>query len=191
MPHEPSLKQAVAFVDGQNLFRCAKTAFHYHFPNYDVNALASTLCAKKGWQLKQVRFYTGIPHKAEDLPKNLFWNAQLNAMKLSGIKTFSRLLHYRNQEFGCPENGIQTVRVGVEKGIDVRIAIDVIRMAHHQDYDVALILSQDQSFSEVAKEVRVISKEQDQWIKIQPVRLSFEKVVTNQSHTQTPCLLAE
>jgi hypothetical protein len=26
---EPSEKRAIAFVDGQNLFRCAKTAFNY------------------------------------------------------------------------------------------------------------------------------------------------------------------
>ena len=53
-----------------------------------------------------------------------------------------------------------------EKGVDVRIAIDVIRMAHHQEYDVALIFSQDQDLSEVADEVRVISREQNRWIKV-------------------------
>ena len=49
---------------------------------------------------------------------------------------------------------------------DVRIAIDVIRMAHHKDYDVALIFSQDQDLLEVAKEIRTISQEQDRWIKV-------------------------
>ena len=47
-----------------------------------------------------------------------------------------------------------------EKGVDVRIAIDVIRMAHHQEYDVALIFSQDQDLSEVADEVKSISRQQ-------------------------------
>ena len=37
---EPSDKRAIAFVDGQNLFRCAKTAFGYTYPNYDVQSLA-------------------------------------------------------------------------------------------------------------------------------------------------------
>jgi hypothetical protein len=55
---------------------------------------------------------------------------------------------------------------GEEKGIDVRIAIDLIRMAHHGDYDVAVVLSQDQDLSEVASEIRAISREQDRWIKI-------------------------
>ena len=48
----------------------------------------------------------------------------------------------------------------------MRIAIDVIRMAHRSEYDAALIFSQDQDLSEVAAEVRVISQEQDRWIKV-------------------------
>jgi hypothetical protein len=61
---------------------------------------------------------------------------------------------------------MHTFLAGEEKGIDVRLAIDVIRMAHRGAYDVALLLSQDQDLSEVAEEVRVISREQDRWMKI-------------------------
>ena len=48
----------------------------------------------------------------------------------------------------------------------MRIALDVIRMAHRREYDVAAILSQDQDLSEVAVEIRAIAREQDRWIKI-------------------------
>ena len=48
----------------------------------------------------------------------------------------------------------------------MRIAVDVIRMAHRNDFDVALVLSQDQDLSEVAAEIRVIAREQNRWIKI-------------------------
>jgi hypothetical protein len=58
------------------------------------------------------------------------------------------------------------VTVGEEKGIDVRIAVDIIRMAHRKDYDVAVVFSQDQDLSEVADEIRVISAEQSRWIKM-------------------------
>ena len=57
-------------------------------------------------------------------------------------------------------------RVPGEKGIDVRIAIDVIRMAHKRLYDVALVFSQDQDLSEVADEIKEIAREQDRWIKM-------------------------
>jgi uncharacterized LabA/DUF88 family protein len=49
----------------------------------------------------------------------------------------------------------------VEKGIDVRIAIDIIRMAQKGEYDIALLFSQDQDLSEVAVELRKISKERN------------------------------
>lgn len=48
----------------------------------------------------------------------------------------------------------------------MRIALDVVRMAHRDEYYVALIFSQDQDLSEVAEETRVIAREQNRWIKI-------------------------
>ncbi len=56
--------------------------------------------------------------------------------------------------------------VGEEKGVDIRIALVIVRMAHRHEYDVALVFSQDQDLSEVAEEVRTISREQNRWIKI-------------------------
>ena len=53
-----------------------------------------------------------------------------------------------------------------EKGVDVRIALDVIRLAHRDEYDVAVLFSQDQDLSEVAEEVRTISAGRGRWLKI-------------------------
>ena len=92
--------------------------------------------------------------------------AKLLHMSRQGIYTFTRSLRYRNQVVNLPDGSQHTFLAAEEKGIDVRIAIDVIRMAHRNDYDVALIFSQDQDLSEVAAEVRVISQEQNRWIKV-------------------------
>lgn len=48
----------------------------------------------------------------------------------------------------------------------MRIALDIVRMAHRGEYDVALVFSQDQDLSEVAEEVRTIAREHDRWLKI-------------------------
>jgi hypothetical protein len=40
MPHEPSIKRAVAFVDGQNLFHAAREVFGHTYPDYNILALA-------------------------------------------------------------------------------------------------------------------------------------------------------
>ena len=55
---------------------------------------------------------------------------------------------------------------GEEKGIDVRIAVDVVSLAWQHAFDVVLIFSQDQDLSEVAREIRDIARRQDRWIKI-------------------------
>lgn len=65
-----------------------------------------------------------------------------------------------------PDGTTHTFLAGEEKGIDVRLALDVIRMAHRKEYDVAVIFSQDQDLSEVAEEIRAIAREQDRWIKV-------------------------
>ena len=48
----------------------------------------------------------------------------------------------------------------------MRIALDVVRLARQNVYDVALLFSQDQDLSEVADEVRAILYEEDRWIRI-------------------------
>ncbi len=48
----------------------------------------------------------------------------------------------------------------------MRIALDVIRIAHRNELDVTMVLSQDQDLSEVAAEIRAIAREQNRWIKI-------------------------
>ncbi len=65
-----------------------------------------------------------------------------------------------------PDGTTHTFLAGEEKGIDVRMALDVIRMAHRNEYDVAVVFSQDQDLSEVAEEIRFIAHERNKWIKI-------------------------
>jgi uncharacterized LabA/DUF88 family protein len=165
MPTEPTIKRAIAFVDGQNVYRCAKAAFGYHYPNYDVQALANTVCLQQGWQLRRVHFYTGIPDASDNAFWNHFWTAKLAQMGRQGIQVFWRPLRYRNETVQLPGGQEVTTLVGREKGVDVRLALDVVRLAHRQEYDVALIFSQDQDLSEVADEIRVIAQEQGRWIK--------------------------
>ncbi len=166
MSSEPAIKRCVAFVDGQNLFYAARNAFGYAYPNYDVAALASTACQRQNWKLAQVRLYTGIPDAADDPFWHHFWTAKLAQMGRQKAHVFSRPLRYRNQTVRLPNGQTHTSPVGQEKGVDVRLAIDVISLAHQNTFDVALIFSQDQDLSEVADEIRLITELQNRWIKI-------------------------
>jgi len=163
---EPAIKRAVAFFDGQNLYRAAKEAFGYHYPNYDVQKLSRLVCKTYGWNLTQVRFYTGVPDKSDDSMWNRFWVGKLAVMGKAGVEVFSRPLRYRNDSVRLPDGSTHTFLRGSEKGIDVRIALDIIRLAARNEYDVALVFSQYQDLSEVADEIRGISKFHERWIQI-------------------------
>lgn len=157
----PKIKRTVAFVDGQNLYHTAKQAFGYTYPNYDVFKLAQAVCTSNDWQLDQVYFYTGIPDHKIAPAWHTFWANKLAVMGTQ-VNVFTRPLRY-HKEVGADGN---PKTVGDEKGIDVRIAIDIIGMAHRKAYDVALIFSQDQDLSEVADEIHNISIQQNRWIKV-------------------------
>lgn len=166
MPAEPATKRAIAFFDGQNLFHSAKTAFGYTFPNYDPLALAQAICADRGWQCAGVRFYTGVPDATDNAFWNHFWTAKTAQMGRQGVHVYTRRLRYRNKQVRLPDGSTHSFLDGDEKGIDVRIALDVIRLAHQRAYDVALLFCRDQDLSEVADEIRLMAQEQARWLKI-------------------------
>jgi uncharacterized LabA/DUF88 family protein len=165
VPVEPSIKRTICFIDGQNLYHSVRESFGYTYPNYDVVCLSEAICRRKEWELTQVRFYTGVPDQNDDPFWSYFWNHKLAMLGRQKVFIFSRPLRYRNHLVKLPNGSEYIFLAGEEKGIDVRIAIDIIRKAHHREYDVALILSQDQDLSEVAVELRTIAAEQSRWIK--------------------------
>jgi len=163
---EPAIKRVIAFVDGQGLFHAAKEAFGYPFPNYDIKKLCEKICLLNKWGLGEIRFYTGVPDEQDNKFWNHFWNNKLVSMGQVGITVFSRALRYNNVTVRLPDNKAHTFLVGREKGIDVRIALDIIRLAREDKYDICLLFSQDQDLSEVADEVRGMARQQNRWIKM-------------------------
>ncbi len=162
-PLEP---RAVSFFDGQNLFHGAKAAFGHVFPNYDPLSLARDVCARQNWLCSDVRFYTGVPDPSDNPFWNHFWTAKCAQLGREGITVYTRSLRYRNKSVRLPDGSSFSFLDGDEKGIDVRIALDVIRLAHERVFDVALLFCRDNDLSEVADEIRRIARDQHRWIKI-------------------------
>lgn len=169
MPHSAGrqpTKRAVTFVDGQNLYRCVKDTFGCSHPNYDIAALCRAVCAGSGLILSEARFYTGVPDASDDQYWHDFWSRKLLAISRQGVRTFSRPLRYRNETIELDSGATFTRRQGREKGIDVRIAIDLITLAYRRKYDVAVVFSQDQDLSEAAEELRQIARDQKRRIEM-------------------------
>ena len=53
-----------------------------------------------------------------------------------------------------------------EKSIDVRIALDMVRLARERRYDAAILFSQDQDFAPAVQEVKAIAQQQKRWIQL-------------------------
>jgi uncharacterized LabA/DUF88 family protein len=182
------------FIDGQNLFNAAKAAFGYAFPNCDPVALADAVCAAHGWTRTQIRFYTGMPGAVEDPGRHRFWTNKLVVLRRVGVHVYARPIRYRDKITHWPGTvrirlpdgtelspgttlhkadgtalpaGTQLrVRSADEKGVDIRLALDVLKLALEDAYDVAVVFSQDQDLTEVAGEIPVIARAQRRWIRI-------------------------
>jgi uncharacterized LabA/DUF88 family protein len=167
MPTEPTTKRAFAFFDGQNLFYAdSQGGLRLPLPQlYDPKLLAQRICATQGWSLTGIYFYTGVPSAADKPFWNHFWTAKMAVMGTRGIHTFSRPLRYRNQTIPLSDGTLAVTLVGQEKGVDVRMALDIVRFALEGIYEVALIFSQDQYLSEAVDDVKKISILQNRWIK--------------------------
>jgi len=166
MPIEPAVKRTIVFVDGQNMYHHVRAAFGYTFPNYDVQRLADAVCAKHGWSLTRVHFYTGVPDPADNAFWHSFWSNKLAMMGRRGVVIYSRSLVYRNKTIQLPNRAQHTFLSGEEKGIDVRLALDVLDLAHRNEFDVALIFSQDQDLSELVPLLHTVAALKQRWIKI-------------------------
>jgi uncharacterized LabA/DUF88 family protein len=157
---------AMAFFDGQNLYQHAKAAFGHHHPNFDPIKLHAAVCAMQGWQPSLVRFYTGIPSSGESEMWSAYWSNRVLAMKRNGIFVTTRPLRYRKEQAFDANGQIETITIAQEKGIDVRLALDVVHTARTKQFDVAVIYSQDQDLCEVVSEIRSIAHEQGRQILI-------------------------
>ena len=124
-PYEPSIKRVIAFIDGQNLLYAARNAFGYAYPNYDPQALAEKICQQQGWNLQQVKFYTGVPDINDDQFWHNFWSRKIVVMGQKGSVVYSRKLRYRNQTVSLPNGQAHTFEVRViakEQGRWIKIA---------------------------------------------------------------------
>ena len=163
---EPQVKRAVAFIDGQNLFHHAKAAFGHFHPNFDPVKLCDAVSEAHGWINHGVRFYTGVPLASKNAFWHTYWSKRLLAMRRAGILVTRRDLRYDETTIEHEDGTEQIVETPQEKGIDVRIALDVIRMARNNQLDVAIVFSQDQDLAEVVNDVKEIARIQDRWIKV-------------------------
>jgi uncharacterized LabA/DUF88 family protein len=144
----------ILFFDGQHLYRSAKDAWrplpaigpsNYSWPSYDVTKISDALVTRDPQrQIQEIRFYTGVPELQDDARWHIFWTNKLRYLKSQGIEIYKGRIN----------------SAGQEKGVDVRIAVDLIRLTYEQKYDVAMIFSQDWDFGPAVLLAKEIARDQ-------------------------------
>ncbi|MBX9584023.1 MAG: NYN domain-containing protein [Gemmataceae bacterium] len=176
--------RAYAFFDGQNLFHDAQREFGVTHPDFNPLLLANLVCDRKGWDLRHVRFYTGVPTEQQSRMWAVFWANKGAAMKRLGVAFETRRLspktdsiklydgvgvvlpgggEYRGRLYfdtgaEVPDGALVEHQTFTEKGIDVRIAVDMIRYYREGMYDVGLVFSRDKDLAEAVEEVKRLAK---------------------------------
>ncbi len=153
-----------------NLFNCAKRCFGYREPNCDYARLVTAVVnMEPARQLDRVTLYQGVPKVEHDAAKNTWWNKKLAATGRSGVHVERRYM--KRRELKIKLDGIvhfeHTVPRLQEKGIDLKLGLDLVRYANNQSYDVAIVFSQDGDLVEAVEEVHRIAKEQNRWVQVE------------------------
>ena len=139
------------FIDYQNAYRCARDAF---FPNpqsgrdghlkpMELGLLIESRGDLDGtpYSLSEVRVYSGRPNPHRAWRTFSAHRTQSHGWAQDGATVIERELRYPQ---GRPQ----------EKGIDVALAIDFVRLAINGTYDVGVIMSTDNDLTPAFETVR-------------------------------------
>lgn len=187
----PDIIRVITFFDGQNFFNQAKRAFGSTWPDYDPIKLSEFYVSNYPRdRLAQVRFYTGVPPVSKDREKAFFWRNKIAAhSKDARFLGITRELRYHIEKVVVKgADGMastQDIEVPREKGIDVRIALDLVEMAF-KDFDKAVIFSQDNDLLEAVNDLLRKRNELGKWLMLfsafclnpavpQPYRIGLQK----------------
>jgi uncharacterized LabA/DUF88 family protein len=152
---EPAKKTHI-FIDGQNFYLSARTAFGLRYPDFDTRAVADTIARKvSGQEADHIHFYTGMPVQKFSPRWFEFWTNKIAAMEAEGIETFTRPLRYIHETDPQSPTGYKILSTR-EKGIDLRIALDVMEVARRTDVENIVIVSRDQDFQEVIEKIETM-----------------------------------
>ena len=160
-------KSAIFYFDAQNFYKRARTTFSgIKYPNFNPVALSHLVAQQYSLEIQKIKFYTGIPPKKRNLHWNQFWSKKLALMgKNKKVTIFTRKTQLR-EKIIIVEGKEHQITFDVEKGIDARMTIDIVRDALRQESKAIVIFSEDQDLSEAINELKIIAKSQNRYINI-------------------------
>ncbi len=141
------IKVAV-YIDGNNLYHKLKDLKIENTTEFDYRGFSDFLA--RGREIISYRYYVGAVKAKEG-------NKKAEKMRSEQQKLFNNL---KTQGF-CIKRGYLMENNGKfhEKGVDVKIAIDMLIGAYEKRYDVAIIISSDTDLIPAIKHIKYLKKE--------------------------------
>ena len=184
------MERIMIFIDGSNLYHglsnyCGRTALNFE-------CFCNLLCGDER-RLVHTYYYNVILRQAAN--KDLYVAQQRFISALQHIPHFDFMkgrLVDRDRDEICPECGHEyKVSFQTEKGVDIQLAVQMLSSASDNQYDTAIIVSNDGDFAEAVKEVRRLRKnvENAEFPDRLPSYLSrrCSKVITLSKDFMKPC----
>ncbi|MFH1230651.1 MAG: NYN domain-containing protein [Planctomycetota bacterium] len=143
--------RVIIFIDGSNFYHRLKyltKGMDDSLLNFNFIRFCEWLCA--GNELIEIRYYIGAVRrqknntKSEELYNNqqrLFYKLQQQNIKI----ILGQLIQHKDKSYH-------------EKGVDVRLSVEMIRLARRDKYDVAYLLSSDTDLVPAVEEVLSLGK---------------------------------
>lgn len=146
-------KERIAiFIDGSNFYHGLKR--NIGKTKIDFSKLAKILCGER--KLIRIYYYTVPRLRTEDEQKYQDQQKFLEKLKITPYLSveLGRMVKRNSKCYKCNDSAI----IFIEKGIDVKIATDMLRFAYNNSYDTAIIISGDGDFSDAIKSVQDLGK---------------------------------
>ncbi|WP_433965172.1 NYN domain-containing protein [Tunturiibacter gelidiferens] len=166
----PPPKRTMVFIDGANLFNSVKRRFEYAQNNCHIIKLARAVVAMESDRvLVGTRYYIGVPDVAHDARMAGWWNKKLSHAGRTGVTIFRRALKQRDLSIEVSGLVAQKATFSklIEKGIDLRLGLDLVNFTLAKAFDVAIIFSQDSDISEAVEDAKRLANSQRRTIEIE------------------------
>jgi uncharacterized LabA/DUF88 family protein len=163
------MERVMIFIDGSNFYHGLREEFEikkeeaHKVPAVDFSKFGNFLCGS-GRKLEKIHYYNA-PLSQNDKDKEAYKEQQrfFNSLQFvpNLIFTKGRLekRYIKIEHKGIAKIfGKESVSFHVEKGIDVNIAVDMLKLAFANQYDTAILVSGDGDFASVVEAVKNLGK---------------------------------
>jgi uncharacterized LabA/DUF88 family protein len=151
------LERVMVFIDGSNLYYGVKAVTGR--ATIDFGRFAANLCGPKR-RLIHAHYYNVPVHQLNNAAVYAGQQRFLNRIRtIPHLSVHLGRLVARDRDETCPKCGATyKVSYRTEKGVDVQIAAHMLVHAFDNQYDTAILVSQDGDFAPVVAEIRRLGK---------------------------------